>query len=256
MTYCVGILLNDGIVMASDSRTNAGVDHVACYTKMFNFCWPGKRQMTIVSSGNLATTQAVISRLQLENDASEKKRSSLKNSDNLEECAAHLGKVCQGVREQHEKNKNGHQPLYEASFILGGQIKGQSPGLYLVYPEGNYIAPSPYNPFLQIGETKYGKPILDRFITKETSLDHAARCALVSLDSAMRANLSVGPPLDLILYRLDAFDGGTLSRFPENHPYLTDLKKSWNKGLKRIFKRLPRFEWEETPENRDPRLEG
>ncbi len=249
MTYCVGILLDDGIVLASDSRTNAGVDQIACYTKTHAFTWANERHMALLSSGNLATTQAVVSHLQREAQLNDSHTPSLANVDNMEEAAHHIGRLSISIQEQYT-SKAHSEARFDATFILGGQIAGQAPQLYLIYPEGNPITPSPYNPFLQIGETKYGKPILDRIITHETSLENAARCALVSMDSAMRSNLSVGLPLDLMVYRKNQIDGGIHARFDANTPYLIALRKSWNNGLKRLFQRLPEFTWEQANRHR------
>ncbi|MBF0143688.1 MAG: peptidase [Magnetococcales bacterium] len=243
MTYCVGILVEEGVVLASDSRTNAGVDHIACYTKAHAFTWAGKRQMALLSSGNLATTQAVVSRLQREALHDDGGSPSLATVSTLEEAAHYVGRTSIAVQEQYA-SKAHSEARFDATFILGGQIAGQPPQLFLVYPEGNPIMPSPYSPFLQIGETKYGKPILDRIVAPGLSLENAARCALVSMDSAMRSNLSVGPPLDLLIFRRDRIDGGSQSRFELNTPYLSALRKSWNSGLKRLFQRLPEFAWE------------
>ncbi|MBF0108607.1 MAG: peptidase [Magnetococcales bacterium] len=248
MTYCVGILLDEGIVLASDSRTNAGVDHIACYAKTHSFTWEGKRHMALLSSGNLATTQAVISRLQREIQLAEDNAPSLANVGNLEEAAHHVGRTSIAIQEQYSSKAHA-EARFDATFILGGQIAGQPPQMFLIYPEGNPITPPPYGPFLQIGETKYGKPILDRIIVPTLSLENAARCALVSMDSAMRSNLSVGPPLDLLIYRRDRIDGGIHTRFETNTPYLGALRKSWNNGLKRLFQRLPEFTWETATRN-------
>ncbi|HIJ84296.1 MAG: Peptidase [Magnetococcales bacterium] len=251
MTYCVGILLDDGIVLASDSRTNAGVDQIACYTKTHTFTWLGQRHMALLSSGNLATTQSVISQLQREAQLNDSHGPSLASLGSMEEAAHHVGRVSLAIQEQYASKAHA-EARFDATFILAGQIAGQSPQLFLIYPEGNPITPSPYSPFLQIGETKYGKPILDRIITPALSLENAARCALVSMDSAMRSNLSVGPPLDLMIYRRGQIDGGIHTRFELNTPYLVALRKSWNNGLKRLFQRLPEFNWEHFPHVQSP----
>ena len=190
MTYCVAIKVGKGIVFASDSRTNAGVDYISTYSKMYSFDLPDDRAMVLLSSGNLATTQAVINYVKrdIQNDAS----INLKNVHYLYDAADYIGKMSQQYQKEHGEalRKNGISA--EASFILGGQIHGHEQEIYLIYPQGNYISASEDTPYLQIGETKYGKPILDRVIRTDTTLEDAARCALVSLDSTIRSNISVG----------------------------------------------------------------
>ncbi|KPK40307.1 MAG: hypothetical protein AMJ69_02875 [Gammaproteobacteria bacterium SG8_47] len=245
MSYCVAIKVNDGLVFASDSRTNAGVDYVSVYSKMHAFCTPGERMFVLLTAGNLATSQAVVNliRRDLEDVAA---RESLSTVNYLFDAAHYVGALNARVQTQHAEmfeKSGGGKP--EATFILGGQIMGGDPDIFLIYPEGNYITASEDKPYLQIGENKYGKPILDRIISPNTSLEDASRCALVSLDSTMRANVSVGPPLELSIYDRDSFELGRRISLKLASPFYKTLQKRWNEGLKRAFNRLPRFDWEQ-----------
>ncbi|MEO5368079.1 MAG: hypothetical protein H7831_17350 [Magnetococcus sp. WYHC-3] len=243
MTYCVAIQLRDGLVLASDSRTNAGMDNVGAYPKMHLFAREGERQFVLLAAGNLGTTQAVVNQLRLDSDDDNLEVNLFKVKD-LSQAASYVGEISVAVQRRHEQAKPNSNVNFEASFILGGQIAGSPPEIYLIYPQGNNISPSPYHPFLQIGEVKYGKPILDRIVRADMDLENAARCALVSLDSTMRSNLSVGPPIDILIYRRNVLDGGSHYRLHHDNPYLASLRTQWNKGLERLFKRLPRFEWD------------
>lgn len=248
MTYCIAINVNDGIVFASDSRSNAGVDYIRTCSKMHRFVWPGDRVVVLLAAGNLATTQAVVNAIQGDLDNPRAKFNLLK--------ARHLFNIADYIGDLSQQEQKHHGPAVEksggsaaASFILGGQVKGCSHDIYLIYPEGNYISASADTPYLQIGENKYGKPILDRIITLESSLDDAARCALVSLDSTMRSNISVGPPFELGMYHGNSLEAPRHQSLKLASPYYKSLQKSWNDGLRRAFGRLPRFDWE--PEKRN-----
>lgn len=243
MTYCVAINVNEGIVFASDSRTNAGVDYVRTSTKMHRFCWSGDRVVVLLSSGNLATTQAVINAIERDLD-DPKARFNLLKAKHLFDIADYVGELSRLEQEHHGPavEKNGGSAA--ASFILGGQIQGGEHDIYLIYPEGNYISSSVDTPYLQIGENKYGKPILDRVIFTESSLNDAARCALVSLDSTMRSNISVGPPFELAMYTRNDLEEPRHATLKLASPYYKSLQKSWNEGIKRAFTRLPKFDWE------------
>jgi len=243
VTYCVAVRVSSGLVLASDSRTNAGVDYVFTYSKMHVFSHPGERLFVLLTAGNLGTTQAVVNRIQRDFDDPDAK-CSLDSVDYLFEAAHYVGNISREVQEEHGEALRKAKVNPEASFIIGGQIKGQPHDIYQIYPQGNYITASPATPYLQIGETKYGKPILDRIIDPQTSLADAARCSLVSLDSTMRANISVGPPLELAIYTKDELELTRHSTLTLNSPLYRSLQKQWNEGLKRAFKRLPRFDWE------------
>lgn len=242
MTYCVAMRLDAGLVFCSDSRTSAGVDDVNIYSKMHRFDTAADRFLVLLSAGNLATTQAVNS--QIERDlAGPGAERNLNTPTHLDDIADYVGEISARIQgtyaEQSEQNGFG------ASFIFGGQIDGQPADIFLIYPEGNHIAASRERPFIQIGETKYGKPILDRIIEPATSLDRAARCALVSMDASIRSNLSVGPPIELLQYTIDDIADYRYRRFDEDDDYLRKLSRAWSEGLKELFMRLPRFEWED-----------
>ncbi|MEM7363885.1 MAG: peptidase [Pseudomonadota bacterium] len=237
MTYCVAAVLDEGICFVSDSRTNAGVDNVSSYSKMHTFGQPGNSQVIVLSAGNLATTQAVIDILQ--KDIQQMASLNLLNAPSLSDAADYVGEISLA---QQEKTTGGGVD-YEASFIVGGQIVGQEPSAYLIYPQGNHITSSRDTPYLQIGETKYGKPILDRIVTLESSLETSALCCLVSMDSTMRSNLSVAPPIDVLVYERDSFSTTRRYRFDENSEYLRQLKMLWDVELKKAFSELPPIAW-------------
>jgi putative proteasome-type protease len=242
MTYCVAIKVNKGLVFASDSRTNAGVDYISTYSKMFTFDLPEDRVMVLLSSGNLATTQSVIN--SIKRDIEHDSVINLKNMHYLYDAADYIGKLSQKYQREHHDSLQRSGISAEASFILGGQIHGHDQEIYLIYPQGNYISTSEDTPYLQIGETKYGKPILDRIIRAETTLEDAARCAIVSLDSTMRSNISVGPPIELSVCERNDFQISRYLTLKFGTPFYTAMQKSWNDGLRRAFNRLPRFDWE------------
>ncbi|MFV8835735.1 proteasome-type protease [Aquisalimonas sp.] len=241
MTYCLAASVDAGLVFAADSRTNAGLDHINTYPKLHPFVWEGERVLVLLSAGNLATTQSVVAELQRESESG----GPLYEARYLDEAAEYVGRVSQRVQARHTPEGPGASNVsLEATFILGGQIGDQEPGLFLIYPQGNYITCSDEQPFLQIGETKYGKPILDRIIEPSLSLEDAARCALVSIDSTMRSNLSVGPPLDVMIYQRDSLEHPRALRYKLNSPYFASIRKQWGDGLRRLFDELPRFDWE------------
>lgn len=243
MTYCLAIQTGEGIVAASDSRTNAGVDNISIYKKMHIFEWPGERVLILMSAGNLATTQAVLKTLKMH--LSEKKpKHSLLKAKSLYEAARYIGKLNASLQAEQREMMQGQTVNLDATFILCGQIGEQPMELYLIYPQGNCISASEESPFLQIGETKYGKPILDRVINNNIKLEDAARCALVSLDSTMRSNLSVGPPVDLVIYRANSLKVERQISLRPEMPFFQALKQSWNEGINRAYHDLPLFEWE------------
>jgi putative proteasome-type protease len=237
MTYCLATRIKTGLIFASDSRTNAGVDHVSIYSKMHTFGRDGDRQLVLLSAGNLATTQGVIARLHRDIRAGADE--SLFTIADLDEAGDYVGRVS---REQQGKLTGGGA-AFEASFILGGQIGDQTPNILRIYPEGNHIAATDETPYLQIGESKYGKPILDRIVAPSTSLEQAALCALVSMDSTIRSNVTVGPPIELLMYRRDSLTAGDYLKLDNDSAYLRDLKRSWEEGLRDAFNRLPPINW-------------
>ncbi len=238
MTYCLAINVKSGIVYCSDSRTSAGVDHVSTYSKTHSFSLPNDRQVTLLSSGNLATTQAVIAKI--EQDIEQASQISLMNVSTLRDAASYIGKLSLAEQKKHKTDES----KYESTFIVGGQIGTSNPHeVLLVYPQGNFISTSTDTPFLQIGESKYGKPILDRIVTPETSLSTAASAALVSMDSTMKSNLTVGPPIELSIYRANTLKQPLYNKFEEGSEYLKRLKIAWDEKLQEAFKQLPPIEW-------------
>lgn len=242
MTYCVAIKTSKGLVFASDSLTNAGIDHVSTYSKMHTFEQPGERMFVLLSAGNLATTQGVVK--QLHNDCNNNAELCLSSVKTMVEAVDYVGSISTDLQRTQLARDTANTD-FEASFIFGGQIAGQPPEIYLIYPQGNHIHESPAHPFLQIGETKYGKPILDRVIRSDTPLEQAARCALVSINSTIRSNLSVGPPVELLIYHTGSLTGGRHLTLEEDNPYYRALGDAWNEGLRLALNNLPPFEWEE-----------
>lgn len=244
MTYCLAIQLADHLVFASDSRTSAGVDNVSVYSKMHVFPVGKDRYFTLLSAGNLATTQAVLSRIQRDLDNPEADES-LRTVDYMFDAAHYVGRISRDVQNEHEQALNRSQASAEASFIIGGQVGVRPPKIYLIYPQGNCIAASPQAPYLQIGETKYGKPILDRVITPETPLGDAVRCAMMSIASTMRSNISVGPPIEISIYRDGEFSNLRHLTYEQDSRELLEMEESWSAGLRQALSALPRFGWEE-----------
>ncbi len=234
MTYCLAISVDAGIVFCSDSRTNAGIDQISTYSKMFRFGRDAQRQFVILSAGNLATTQATISTIR--RDIKEGAAYSLMTVETLSEAADYLGNVS-----RLEQKKHGS--VFEASFIIGGQIGNRRHRIMLVYPQGNHITSSRDTPYLQIGESKYGKPILDRILTPALNLDTCALCAMVSMDSTLRSNLSVGPPIEILIYRRDSLLLDKPFRFEEGSEFLRELHRNWEQRLKDAFRQMPPFAW-------------
>ena len=244
MTYCVAIKLDDGLVFASDSRTNAGVDQVSTYSKMHTFETEGERLFVVLTAGNLATTQAVVNRLKREME--EGVEGSFADVTHMSEAAEYLGRVNREEQEKHSEALSKSGIVAEATLIIGGQIQGDEPEIYRVYPQGNYITTSTHTPFLQIGESKYGKPILDRIITPFTQLGDAARCALVSIDSTIRSNLTVGPPIEVFVYEGGSYAFEHYLCLDADNDYLHSLTHAWDDNIKKAFIDLPRFDWEAT----------
>lgn len=236
MTYCLAIKVDQGLVFASDSRTNAGVDQVSTYGKMYAFEVPGDRAVCALTAGNLATTQAVLR--QVRRDREEGKRRNVDNIGDLAEVAEYIGELSRSEQRKH-KSRTSDDFHPEASFIVGGQIGNRPHQAYLVYPQGNYIATTVQTPYFQAGELKYGKPILDRIVTEELSLEVAARCALVSMDSTMRSNATVGPPIELQIYAAGSLRFGKRLVLDHDNEYLRELRAAWQAGLKNAFENLP-----------------
>ena len=241
MTYCVGIMLDTGLIFASDSRTHAEIDNFACFCKMTVFERARDRVIVLLSSGNLAGTQAVISMLNQRGNAGNG-APSLWSAQSMFDAAMLVSDAMRDVDRRdgpHLDDDSG----FNASFILGGQIAGEPPRLFRIYAQGNFIEASVATPYLQTGETKYGKPIIDWVITRSTSLNDAAKCVLVSFDSTMRSNLSVGMPIDLICYKKDSLQVRMRRRFDEEDAYFSALGRQWSEGTRKVFRRLPNLDW-------------
>lgn len=247
MTYCVGIALREGLVFVSDSRTNAGVDQVATHSKMYTFGVTGERQFVVLSAGNLATTQSVIS--ELRHDIEKGASVNLMNVARTVEAADYVGEVVRNQIEKHSTAVAAAGFSAETTLILGGQVAGRPARLFMIYPQGNHVEASEDTPHLQIGETKYGKPILDRVVTPRSSLTDAAVAALVSMDSTMRSNASVGPPVEVLAYRDNSFVIEHYLRLAEDDPYLLSLRRAWGENIKSAFQALPRMKWNDSPIN-------
>ena len=241
MTYCVGIMLDAGLIFASDSRTHAEVDNFACFCKMTVFERAGDRVIVLLSSGNLAGTQAVISLLKQR--GAKEGVANLWRAESMFDAAMLVSDAMRDVDRRDGEHLAESDSGFNASFILGGQIAGEPPRLFRIYAEGNFIEASLETPYFQTGETKYGKPIIDRVITRTTSLNDAAKCVLVSFDSTMRSNLSVGMPIDLICYEPDSLVVRMRRRFDEKDGYFSALSKQWSEGTRQVFSRLPNLDW-------------
>jgi len=242
MTYCLAINVKEGLVFCSDSRTNAGIDNVSVYSKMHSFVWPGDRFFVLLSAGNLATTQAVVKKLK--GDVPNGLVPNLLSVNTMEEAADYVGIISTQVQRTHA-SRDIANTSFEATFIFGGQIGNAPPEIFMVYPQGNYIHESQEHPFLQIGEIKYGKPILDRVIKRDVALERAARCALVSMNSTVRSNVTVGPPVELLIYQRDSLNEGRRCIYAEDNPFARELAERWNEGLLMAVQNLPRFPWEQ-----------
>jgi putative proteasome-type protease len=246
MTYCVGMVLDRGLVLMSDTRTNSGVDNISVFRKMHHWTVSGERIVSLMTAGNLATTQAVISRLEERTKAPDERHNSLLELPTMFQIAAEVGALLREVvRETQEENGQQGQGRFTASIILAGQIKGMEPRLFLIYPEGNFIEASWDTPFFQIGETKYGRPILIRGYDRTMSFEEAVKLLMVSFDSTLKANLSVGLPLDLLVIRNDEFQPCHLRRIEHGDPYFDAISSSWSNALRTAFQSLPDYAFSE-----------
>ncbi len=242
MTYCVALRLDTGMIFASDSRTNAGVDHIATFSKMRVYEKRDERVIVTLSSGNLAMTQGVINILdrhtRLPEDAP-----SIWNVESMYDAAELVGDA---LREMHRRDApflaQSHIET-NTNLVVGGQIRGEAPRLFHVYAQGNFIEATDDTPYFQLGESKYGKPILDRVISLATPQKEAAKCVLISFDSTMKSNISVGLPIDILWYPRDTLRVGMQQRIREGDPYFTMLRSRWGGGLRRVFSELPDPDW-------------
>jgi putative proteasome-type protease len=246
MTYCVGMLLDTGLVFLSDSRTSAGIDHISTFRKTTVLQKPGDRVLVLQSAGNLAITQAVVSMLREQIDAPDRK-THLFTVPNLFEAAQCVGEA---VREVHRRDAGALREFgveFNASIILGGQILGDTPRLFSIYPAGNFIEATPETTYFQIGESKYGKPIIDRVLRRSSSLNEAAKCALISMDSTIRSNLSVGLPLDLVMIKRDRYQTAKHMSIDSDNEYFRGIRNRWSEALREAFAELPEPDWMRGP---------
>ena len=242
MTYCVGMVLDRGLVMMSDTRTNSGVDNISVFRKMFRWSVPGERMISVMTAGNLATTQSVISRLEERTKAPSERHNSLLELPTMFQVAVEAGKLLrQTVQDTQAENGQQGSGRFAASMIVAGQIKGMEPRLFLIYPEGNFIEASFDTPFFQIGETKYGRPILIRGYDRQMSFEDAVKLLMVSFDSTLKANLSVGLPLDLLVMERDRFEPLHERRIEHGDQYYEAISSSWSDALRRAFHSLPDY---------------
>lgn len=241
MTYCIGIMTRYGLVMGADSRTNAGVDYISTYQKLFDFSDAGQRVLLLATSGNLSITQAIVNALH--HDLKLMESENMHTLPTLYDITRYVGSKVRQIQAQERPwlEKDGID--YSCTLLLGGQVQGEAPGLYMIYRQGNFIQSTPETPFLQIGETKYGKPILDRTLSFDVPLEEAAKCALLSIDSTMKSNISVGPPVDLVMYETDTFLLKHQLRLRVGDPYLAKIRQLWEISLKQAFEQMPNIEW-------------
>lgn len=243
MTYCVGLRLDKGLVFMSDTRTNSGVDNISQFKKLFTWSIPGERVIALMTSGNLATTQAVVSLIDERAKAPEERSPSVFEAPSMFEVARHVGELLRDVIQNSSPNGMRADSTFDATIMLGGQIRGGEPRLFLIYPEGNFLEASEDTPFFQIGETKYGRPILLRAFDPAMSFEDAIKLLLVSFDSTVKANLSVGLPLDLMIYEKDSFEIGHTRRIKADDPYYLAISQGWGDALKNAFNALPDFKF-------------
>ncbi|MER9327509.1 peptidase [Mesorhizobium sp. M0488] len=241
MTYCVGLKIDHGLVFMSDTRTNAGMDSISTFKKMHVWEVPGERVIVLMSAGNLATTQAVISQLDERTKAVADRHATLLETPSMYQTVRMVGDTVKDVIAHSSPSGDKADSYFNASFILGGQIKGSAPRLFMIYPEGNFIESTDDTPFFQIGETKYGKPIIIRAYERTMSLAETVKLLLVSFDSTLKSNLSVGLPLDLLFLENDAFKVGLNKRIGQDDQYYRIVSDGWSSALKAAFASLPDF---------------
>jgi len=247
MTYCVGMLLESGLVFASDSRTNAGVDHIATFRKMTVYEKPGDRVLVMLAAGNLSVTQGIINILREESIASNGQET-IWTVGSMFQAARIVGAALRQVYEVDGRHLKQHQEDFNAAIILGGQIRGEPPRLFNIYAAGNFIESTPETCYFQIGEIKYGKPILDRLLTRQLSLTDGAKCALLSFDSTIRSNLSVGLPIDLLCYERDRLRVDIRRFIDQQDSYFNEIRRLWGEALRQTFATIPDPCWQDRPD--------
>ncbi|TCP42875.1 proteasome-type protease [Rhodovulum marinum] len=242
MTYCVGLMLDRGLLMMADTRTNAGLDNISTFRKLFTWDVPGERVLMMMTAGNLATTQAVVSLLDERTKAHEDRAPSILEVPSMFQAARLVADTLRDVIANHAEAGQRADSTFNATLILGGQIRGGPVRLFLIYPEGNFIEAGADTPFFQIGETKYGRPILVRAYDPDMSFERAVKLLLVSFDSTVKANLSVGPPFDLQLYETGTLKLGPKLRIAADAPYFQAISTGWGEALKTALDSLPDFD--------------
>jgi putative proteasome-type protease len=242
MTYCVAMSLDAGMIFASDSRTNAGFDQIARFSKMRVFARDGQRVIVTLCSGNLSMTQNALSMLE-QQARGDGGGTHLWNAESMFDIARLVGDALREVKARDGPYLQQNNIDSHANFIVGGQIRGEAPRLFEVYTEGNFIETTPDTCYFQIGESKYGKPVIDRVVTRSTGLLEATKCTIVSFDSTMRSNISVGLPIDLAVYETDALKIRLQRRIDESDPYFQMIHTQWGEGLRRVFAQLPNPDW-------------
>ena len=249
MTYCVGIRLDAGLVFLSDSRTNAGLDQINTFRKMIVYEKPGDRFMVLLSAGNLSIAQSVREILQVEQlkEHGDAAGTTIWNASSMFDAARVLGSAIRRVYQRDAESLKQAGMDFNVSLIFGGQIAGEGMRLFQVYSAGNFIEATPETPYFQIGESKYGKPVLDRVITPSTPLEEAAKCALVSMDSTLKSNLSVGLPLDMVVYEANSFSTDKIVCIDDNNPYFKMLHNSWGQKLREVFDSIEDPMWNGGP---------
>jgi putative proteasome-type protease len=241
MTYCVALKLDESLIFMSDTRTNAGIDNVSRFRKMFTWSIPGERVITLMTAGNLATTQSVVSLLDERSKAPDDRDPTLLRVPTLFQAAKLIGDTLKEVVGSHREEGQEAEAAFGATLIMGGQIKGMEPRLFLIYPEGNFVEAGEETPFFQIGETKYGRPIILRAFDPSMSHEDAVRLLCVSFDSTLKANLSVGMPLDVHIYDGDSLQKGTQFRIDESDPGFAAISTGWGDALKLALNALPKY---------------
>jgi putative proteasome-type protease len=242
MTYCVGLRLDRGLIFMSDTRTNAGVDNISSFRKMYTWEKPGDRLITLLSAGNLATTQAVVSMLEERTKAVEHREPDIYEVPSMFKAAKLVGDTVRGVIREIADGGLQSESSFGATFILGGQIAGGKTRMFMIYPEGNFIEATDDNPFFQIGEHKYGKPILVRAYDPAMTFEEAAKLLIVSFDSTQKSNLSVGLPIDIQTYEVDSLKLGAEKRLQANDPYYVNISEGWSEALREAFQSLPAYD--------------
>ena len=244
MSYCVALKLSDGMIFMSDTLTNGGLDNISQYPKTFSWEIGGERQIFLATAGNLATSQAVISTLSEQAKTEEKRSQSILRASTMFQVARTISQTLAQIIDVTAKGQTMGERAFSATFILGGQINGDKQRLYLIYPEGNFIEVSEEHPFFQIGETKYGRPILIRGFDPNMSFEDAIKLLMVSFDSTIKANLSVGLPLDIHIYKRDSLESAQVIKIQTKDPYFNMISDEWGKALKDSLSTLPSYKFD------------